>query len=145
MTTHRKPTAREELERIESALIESLMNCAEQDLREELAAAGDDPDARIAEIEAAIAQAKSECARRRMEGARAELAAWREKSQAAATGDKSEGVKARFERMRSGTGDLDSKMMLAARKGEGLSERDLESLLDDIAELERLEHEKGDE
>ena len=34
-------------------------------------------------------------------------------------------------------------MMLAARKGEGLSENDLESLLEDLAELERLEREKG--
>jgi hypothetical protein len=141
MTTHRKPTAHEELERIESALIDSLMNCAEQDLREELAAAGGDPDVCIAEIEAAIARAQSECVRRRMEAARAELAAWREKTKAA-TGDKSEGARARFERMRAGS-DISPKMMLAARNGKNLSERDLQSLLEDIAELERLE--KGDE
>lgn len=143
MSRHRKLTAREELERIESALIESLMNCAEQDLREEFAAAGDDPDASIAEIDAAIARAQSECVRQRMEAARAELAAWRDRSKATGS-EKSEGVKGRFERMQAANRELDSKMMLAARKGEGLSERDLERLLDDIAELERLEKE-GDE
>jgi hypothetical protein len=36
-------------------------------------------------------------------------------------------------------------MMMAARKGEGLSESDLEGLLDDLAELERLERGEGDE
>jgi hypothetical protein len=50
----------------------------------------------------------------------------------------------RFERLRSGNSDPDGKMMIAARKGKGLSESDLEGLIEDMAELERLEREKGD-
>jgi hypothetical protein len=34
-------------------------------------------------------------------------------------------------------------MMLAARKGEGLSDSDVEGLLDDLAALERLERGGG--
>jgi len=33
---------------------------------------------------------------------------------------------------------------MAARKGEGLSDSDAEGLIDDMAELERLEREKND-
>ena len=36
-------------------------------------------------------------------------------------------------------------MMLAARKGEGLSESDIEALLEDLAALEKLEREDGNE
>jgi hypothetical protein len=35
-------------------------------------------------------------------------------------------------------------MMMAARKGEGLSDSDLDGVIEDIAELERLEREKDD-
>lgn len=144
MITRRKPTASEELERLENALTESLLSATEQDLREELAAAGSDPDALVSEIDAAIARARAECARQRMETARAELTAWRDAG--AKPGKLAlDEARSRLQRLRSGDSELDSRMMLAARKGEGLSEKDLESLLEDLAELERLEREKGNE
>lgn len=144
MSTPRKPTAREELERIEDALVETLLSASEGDLREELTAAGSDPDACIAEIEATIASAREESSQRRLEGARAALAAWRAKSGRIDEAER-EGARARLERLRATDRELDAKMMMAARKGEGLSERDLEGLLEDMAELERLEREDGDE
>ena len=144
MTTHRKPTACEELERIEKALVESLLNASDHELREDLAAAGKDPDSCVADIDAAIARAQAECARSRMETARAELAAWR--GQGVKPGKIAlEEARARLQRLRSGDSALDSRMMMAARKGEGLSESDLEGLLDDLAELERLERGEGNE
>ena len=144
MTTHRKPTACEELERIEKALVESLLNANEHDLREELTAAGKDPDSCVADIDATIARARAECARSRMETARAELAAWRGQGMKPGKIDLEE-ARARLQRLRSSDAGLDSKMMMAARKGEGLSENDLEGLLDDLAELERLERGEGNE
>ncbi len=144
MSTSRKPTASEELEHIEDALVENLLGTTGQELREEIAAAGSDPDACIGEIETAITSARAESSRRHLESARAALSAWRAKS--GSIGDvEREGAKARLQRLRSGDSELDSKMMMAARKGEGLSERDLEGLIEDMAELERLEREDGDE
>jgi hypothetical protein len=35
-------------------------------------------------------------------------------------------------------------MMMAARKGEGLPDSDLDGVIEDMAELERLEREKDD-
>ena len=144
MITRRKPTACEELERLENALTESLLTATEQDLREELVAAGSDPDALVGEIDAAIARARSECARERLATARVELAAWRGQGAKPSKLALDE-ARSRLQRLRSGDSELGSRMMLAARKGEGLSEKDLESLLEDLAELERLEREKGNE
>ena len=56
-----------------------------------------------------------------------------------------EAARARFEKIRSQDPELASKMLLAARKGEGLSERDMEGLLEDLAKLERLDGEDGNE
>ena len=50
-------------------------------------------------------------------------------------------VRARFERIRARDPDLASRMMLAARKGEGLSDSDMDGLLEDLARLEGLDGE----
>ena len=56
-----------------------------------------------------------------------------------------EAARALFEKMRSRDPELASKMLLAARKGEGLSESDMEGLIEDLAKLERLDDEDGGE
>lgn len=144
MSTSKKPTAREELERIEDALVDNILNASGDELREELAAVGLDPESCIARVDAAISNAKAECARKRLEEARAEVAAWRErdpKAKAAAL----DAARAKFDRLRSGDPELRQRMMLAARKGEGLSDSDMEGLLEDLASLEELEGSQEDE
>ena len=72
-----------------------------------------------------------------METARSELAAWR--GQGVKPGKIAlEEARARLQRLRSGDAGLDSRMMMAARKGEGLSESHLKGLLVDLAELEHF-------
>jgi hypothetical protein len=143
MTTPGKPKASEELERIEDALVESILDAAGEDLRKEIGASGDDPEAVVAAVDAAIASARVQSAQARLERARAELSAWRSKSGPSSVLER-KAARARFERLRSGNFDPDSKMMMAARKGEGLSDSDLDGVIEDIAELERLEREKDD-
>lgn len=137
----KKPTASEELERIEDALVESVLQAAGGTVREEIITAGGDPDAVIARIDAAIASARGEAARARLEGARGELSAWRAKGGRISPLER-EAARARLQRLRAGAGDAG--MMMAARKGEGLSESDAEGLVEDLAELERLERGDGD-
>lgn len=144
MSTSKKPTAREELERIEDALVDSILNASGDELRAELSAAGVDPETCIAEVDATIAAAKAECARKRLNDARIELAAWR-KSGAKANVTALDAARAKFERLRSGDQDLKQRLMLAARKGEGLSDSDMEALLEDLAALDELEGRKEDE
>jgi hypothetical protein len=143
MSAPGKPTASEELERIEDALAESLLDAAGEDVRKEITASGDDPETLIAAVDAAIASACAEAARARLERARAELSAWRTKSGPASPLEH-KASRTRFERLRSGNFDPDAKMMMAARKGKELSDSDVEGLIEDMAELERLDRTKND-
>ena len=144
MSAPENPKAREELERIEDALVESILEASGDALRQELTEAGGEPDALIAEVDSAIAGARSESARRRLETARREFEAWRASSEEI-TGPERDAARSRLEQIRTGDRRLDSKMMMAARKGEGLSESDLEALIEDMAELERLERGNDEE
>jgi hypothetical protein len=144
MSAPRKPTATEELERIEDALVQSVLTATGPELREEIAAAGDDPDALIAGVDAAVAAARAACARTRLEGARSELAAWREKKGNISALER-EAARSRLERLKSGGNDPDNELMMAARKGQGLSDGDFEGLIEDMAELKRLERDSGED
>jgi hypothetical protein len=144
MTGSRKNPAREQMDRIEDALIESILGASEADLRKEMAERGEDPDRCLLRIEQIIADAKAVCGKRRMERAKSELQEWRAGQPKTLKFDR-EAARARFEKMRSRDPELASKMLLAARKGEGLSEKDMEGLLEDLARLERMDGEDGSE
>jgi hypothetical protein len=144
MTGSRKNLAREHLDRIEDALIESILGASEAELRKEMAERGDDPDKCLLRLEQIIADAKAVGGKRRMERARSELQEWRAGQPKTLKFDR-EAARARFDRLRSRDPELASKMLLAARKGEGLSEKDMEGLLEDIARLEQLGGEDGSE
>ena len=144
MSSPKKPTLREELDRIRDALVETILDADGAELREEIAAAGGDPDGLVAETEAVIASARAGLARRRLESARAELKAWRARSGPAEAAEREE-AQARLQRLLSGPGSNADGMSMAARKGKELSESDLEGLLEDLAELARLEQEDGKE
>jgi hypothetical protein len=144
MTGSRKNSTREQLDRIEDALIESILGASEAELREEMAERGEDPDTFLLRIEQIIAGAKAACSKRRMERAKSELQEWRARQTKTLKFDR--GVaRARFEKMRSQDPELATRMLLAARKGEGLSEGDMEGLIEDLAKLERLDDEDGGE
>jgi hypothetical protein len=144
MSTPRKPTANEELERIEDGLVDGLLTASGQELREEIAAAGDDPDALVAHIDSAFASARAASARATLELARTELTAWRDKGSNVSALER-EAARTRFGRLQSGSGDPDKEYMMAARKGQRLSEQDIEGLIEDMAELERLERGNSEE
>ncbi len=144
MTGFRKNPAREQLERIEDALIESILGASEAELREELTERGDDPDKCLLRMEQIMSGAKVASGKRRMERAKSKLQEWRTGQSKTLAFDR-EAARARFEKMRSRDPELASKMLLAARKGEGLSESDIEGLIEALAKLERLTDESGSE
>jgi hypothetical protein len=142
MTGSRKNLAREQLERIEDALIESILGASEAELREGIAERGENPDKCLLRVEQIIASAKVVCGTRRMARAKSELQQWRAGQPKSLKFDR-EAARLRFEKIRSQDPELASKMLLAARKGEGLSERDMEGLLEDLVRLKRLDGEDG--
>jgi hypothetical protein len=144
MTGTKKDAVRDELERIEDALVDAIMNSSEADLREEIKERGEDPDKILAGIDATLVGAKAAAAKFRMERAKSELQEWRADKGKIVDFDRA-AMQAKFEKMRAGDPGFTSKMMAAARNGEGLSDRDLEGFLEDLARLERLEDEGGGE
>ena len=140
MTSPKKNIARIDLDLIEEALVLAILDSSESELREDLKAAGDDPDRRLSEIDSLIVAAKQTCAKRKFDQAKSSLAAWRAHNNNPIGFDRAS-VRARFEKIRAGDPELASKMLMAARNGKGLSDDDLNSLLEDLAKLDRLESE----
>jgi hypothetical protein len=140
MSIPKKRTAHSELDAIEDAVIQSILDADGQSLREEFTSLSLNPDHLISEIGSTVECAKSLCAKQRLEKAKTELASFRSKNREL-TSTEREAARGRLERARSGDKEFASKLMMAARKGEGLSDSDLDSLVDDFAELDRLENE----
>ena len=140
MTSPKKNIARVDLDLIEEALVQAILDSSESELRDDLKAAGDDPDKRLSEVDSLIADAKQTCAKRKFDRAKSSLAAWRAHNTNAIGFDRASFL-ARFEKIRAGDPELASKMLMAARNGKGLSDSDLNSLLQDLAKLDRLEGE----
>jgi hypothetical protein len=140
MTNTGKPKA-SELERIEDALVDSLLEASGEELRKEIADIGGNVEAVITRVEATIRSAQAVSARQRLQRARSELAEWRAGERTTAA--EREAARARLERLRSGRIGQDVPMTMAARKGEGLSESDEQGLIEDMAELERLERDSS--
>jgi hypothetical protein len=144
MTASIKNPARDQLERIEEALIESILGASEAELRDQMAERGEDPDKCLLRMEQIIAGAKAASGKRRMQRAKSELQDWRAGTAQRFKFDR-KAARAFFEKIRTRDPELASKMLLAARKGEGLSEGDMEGLIDDLAKLEQLDEEDSSE
>ena len=140
MTAPKKTSARTELDRIKDALVEAILSLSEAELRDDMRAAGQDPDKCLVEINALIDSAKAASATQRFDRAKSNLADWRSRKRNIFGFDR-EDVRARFAKLSSRDPELGSKMMMAARNGKTLSDSDMEGLLEDLARLEQLDGE----
>lgn len=130
-----KSTPRTPLDHIEEAFLDNILETSEADLREEFVEEGRSPDEVVALMQARLAAAHAECAQARMAQAREGLAAFRREEKVVPLDLARQRERLAAMRLRAPAA---SGMMMAARKGEGLSERDEEGLLEDLADLERL-------
>jgi hypothetical protein len=136
----KKTTSRDELRRIDDAIEESILNASSADLRDELAAQGDDAAKVISDIGAIVERAKANAAKMRFDQAKRELTSFKEKSNVT-TFDR-EAARVRLGTMKSAGPGNAPEMMMAARKGTGLSKSDEDGVLDDLAQLQALEAEE---
>ena len=113
-------------------------NLSDQDLDTELKEFGLDPASESAGGRAAIFAGLKEFQKADLNAAKAELYRFKVRQKAALTTDELAAGRSVFDRMKVGDRDLSSKMMLAARKGEGLSERDVNGIAEDLADLLKL-------
>jgi hypothetical protein len=135
-----KRTYREELEKLDEAIDESILAASSDELREELAALGLDPDAVVAEMDAVTGRARIAGAKRNLEQAKRAVLTFKARPADVSSEDR-DAVRRKLGAMRAGDGAKASDMMMAARKGKGLSDSDEQGILDDLARLARLEAE----
>jgi hypothetical protein len=135
-----KRTYREELEKLDDAIDESILAASSEELREELAALGVNSDAVVTEMEAVTERAKIAAAKRGLQLAKQAVVAFKAKSTNVSAEERN-AVRKKLDDVRAGDGAKASDMMMAARKGKGLSDSDEQGILDDLARLARLESE----
>lgn len=138
MTSER--TYRDELEKLDDAIDDGILAASSDELREELTALGMDPDAVVAEMDAVTARARIAGAKRSLEQAKRAVLNFKARPADESSEDR-DAVRRKLGEMRAGDGAKASDMMMAARKGKGLSDSDEEGILDDLARLARLEAE----
>lgn len=142
MTTRR--TFQEELRKLDEAIDESILAASSDDLREELVALGMDPEVVASEMDAVTARARNAAAKRGLEQAKQAVLAFKARPANISSEDRHV-VRKKLGEMRVGDGANVSDVMIAARKGKGLSDNDEEGLLDDLTQLAALEAEDPQE
>ncbi|WP_319797381.1 hypothetical protein [Nitrobacter sp.] len=133
-----KRTYRDELEKLDDAIDESILAASSEELREELSALGLDSDVVVTEMDAVTERAKIAATKKSLQMAKQAVVDFKAKSTSVSTEER-EAVRKKLYEMRAGDGAKTSDMMMAARKGKGLSDSDEEGVLDDLARLRRLE------
>ncbi|MET3225843.1 hypothetical protein ABIF35_006630 [Bradyrhizobium japonicum] len=138
-----KRTSQDELGKLDDAIDESILAASSEELREELAAMGIDPDAVVSEMDAVTAHAKSVAAKRSLEQAKQAVVAFKARPTKSNPEDR-DASRRKLDAMRAGKA-TDAFDIMAARQGKGLSDSDEQGMLDDLAQLAALEAEDPQE
>ncbi|MGI4763801.1 MAG: hypothetical protein ACRYGP_01845 [Janthinobacterium lividum] len=133
--------AKDELRLIEEALIQDMLDASPEETIADLREGGMDPSEAEALLDSMAAEAVRAAKDRRLAVAKQRAAAFHAKPPEPSTPAARAALQGRLRTLKSGSSDPG--MMLAARKGSGMSERDEESLAEDLAELDRLHSEDG--
>jgi hypothetical protein len=127
--------ARAKLAKLADALVEDIMATPDSEIIGEVGKDG------IERARALFAKAKQELSKQLLVKAKSQFETWK----AAHPGDVASfdraATRARFEKIRRGDEDFDRKMTLAARKGEAPTDADMDGLIDDWVDLQRLDGE----
>lgn len=142
MTTPGKPAKSPEA-LLEDAILDDILGMSEEEASQELRDIGSSPEEAVARVRRVVENVTAECARRKMEDAKAGVASFKSQATRIVSLDERRRQALRLQEMKRNEPGA-AGMMMAARKSTGLSERDEEGLLDDLADLERLEREDGE-
>ncbi|MCJ2077669.1 hypothetical protein MKK68_18780 [Methylobacterium sp. E-016] len=137
-----KPVKTNPVSLIDDAFLENILESSESELLTDLMEEGLSPESVLSGLRALVSAAENECAQARLGKAKEELAAFRGTPGVGHIDDLQQ-RRERLAAMRVGSPSATG-MMMAARKGEGLSERDQDGLLDDLADLDRLSARKDE-
>lgn len=122
------------LDRLADALAEDILSASDQDILTEVKEDGEDPAAIAAEVQTVFENAKAKVAKRRLAAAKAGAAASRRRTADVVRLDPAE-ARRTLELALARDPETASKLTLAARKGEALSDEDVRGMLEDLDEL----------
>lgn len=122
------------LDRLADVLVEEILNASDQDILAEVKEDGEDPAAIAAEVQTVFENARAKVAKRRLAAAKAGAAASRRRTADVVRLDPAE-ARRTLERALARDPETASKLTLAARKGETLSDEDVRGMLEDLDEL----------
>lgn len=123
------------LNRLADALVEDLLEVSDQDILAEVREDNDDPAAIAASMRAMFEKTVASAGKARLAAAKSALVRDRQRPAVVITLDPAE-ARRRLERIIANDPETARKLTLAARKGEGLSDSDVLSMLEDFEELE---------
>lgn len=133
MTTNSND-AREALRRLADALAEDVLSAPDSEILADAAEIYGDTDKLAADMLKLFEQTANEQGKERLAAARAAVAADRGRPATVIRLEPAE-ARRRLQRLIAADPETARKLTVAARKGEGLSDNDVQSMLDDFAEL----------
>jgi len=137
------PKEREALDRLADALVDDILNTPDEDILAEAAEDAGDPAKIAEEMRTLFERAALEDGKAKLAAARKAAAAARRQGGAVVNLDPNE-ARRRYKSTVAKDSALASKLTMAARKGEGQSGRDIDSAIEDLAELGALDDDETD-
>jgi hypothetical protein len=126
---------RAKLERLAEAFMQDILATSDDEILAEV------DQERIARVRTMLIEAKASLAKRALPKAKAEHEAWSVSRSTRVVAIDRSNSRAEFEQLRRGDPDFNRKMLMAARKGKAPTDTDVEGLIDDWADLKRLDGE----
>ena len=132
--TDRKKQEDGPLDRLTDALVDDILGASDAEILAEAAELGDDPTQIASDMRTRLETAILHAGKARMLAARKALVSDRQRVGTVTPSNAAE-ARRRYDKLVASDASLASKLTLAARKGEGQSQRDIESMIEDMAEL----------
>ena len=125
--------ARAKLAKLADAVMQDIMTTPDGEIIAEVGKDG------IERARVLFGEVTQEISKQRLLRARADLESWRVKQSKQSVSFDSAAARSRLGKIRAGDTEFDRKMTIAARKGEAPTDRDIDGLIDDWADLHRLD------
>ena len=134
---------RKALNRLADALVEDILDASDEEVLAEAGEDGIDPGRLTGHLRDVFERAAADAGKQKLAAAKQDAANAR-RSRARVVRIDHADARRRFEAMIAEDPKLTEKLTLAARKGEGQSDRDIESAIEDLAELGAFDEEDDD-
>ena len=125
----------EGLDRLTDLMVEDILSTPDADMLNELRECNEDSKAAADRVRSIIGQARNVIAKRRLEAAKAAVAASKRRQADNATTTDPAVARQLLKRLAANDPDVRQKITLAARNEDELSDRDVAGILDDLREL----------